>query len=266
MNPWQRLDDELGAWRACDRPATLWWRDDDACRESAALTRMLDIAHAAQVPIALATVPALLEPSLPSAIAARSVATIVQHGYAHRNHAPPGERNWELGAHRPIALTLSELVKGRAALEQTFGSRFVPVLVPPWNRIDMAVIAELPAAGFFGLSTFGPRAAPCPIPALAQCNAHIDLIAWKRDRVFIGASSAIERIVEHLRSRREGGADPLEPTGMLTHHLDLDDAAWDFIADLVSRTRAHGALWLDVADVFDAHWSTLGAARLPSGG
>ena len=264
MNSWQSLDDELDAWRACDRQATLWWRDDDACRESAALTRMLEIAQAAEVPLALATIPALLEPSLLAAVGATEVATIVQHGYAHRNHAPPGARNWELGADRPVGLTVTELAQGRAALEKSFASRFVPVLVPPWNRIDAEVIAQLPSAGFLGLSTFGPRAAPFPIPGLAQCNAHIDLIAWRRDRAFIGVASAIDRIVEHLRMRREGSVDPLEPTGMLTHHLDLGDAAWQFMADLLPRTRAHGALWLDVDAVFGGGWGTLGAARLPS--
>ena len=264
MSSWQPLEDELDAWHACGRQATLWWRDDDACRDSDALGRLLEIAHAAEVPVALATIPALLEPSLVAAVARTGVATIVQHGYAHLNHAPPGARNWELGAHRPVALTIDELTQGRAALENAFGSRFSPVLVPPWNRIGADVIAGLPAAGFRGLSTFGPRAALCPIPELVQCNTHIDLIAWRRDRAFIGVAAAINRVVEHLRARREGSVDPLEPTGILSHHLDLGDAAWQFIADLLPRLRAHGALWLDVDAVFGGRWDTLGAARLPS--
>ena len=144
MTSWKQLDDELDAWRACDRRATLWWRDDDACRDSAALRRLLEIAHEAEVPVALATIPALLEPSLVAAVAGTGVATIVQHGFAHLNHAPPGARNWELGAHRPVELTVGELTQGRAALEKSCGSRFVPVLVPPWNRIDADVIARLP--------------------------------------------------------------------------------------------------------------------------
>ena len=43
MNGWLRLDRELDAWRAAGRTADLWCRDDDACRDSAALARLIDL-------------------------------------------------------------------------------------------------------------------------------------------------------------------------------------------------------------------------------
>jgi hypothetical protein len=251
VRAWQRLDAELDAWRASGRRVDLWCRDDDACRDSPALRQLLEIAQGAGIPVALAVIPALAEPGLVAAVAQARFATVVQHGYAHRNHAPPGARNWELGTHRPVAQTLAELATGRASLERSFGSRFRPVLVPPWNRIDPQVIARLPEAGLVGLSTFGPRAAVHPIPGLVQCNAHLDLISWRRERAFIGVEAAIERLVAHLESRRAGAVDVAETTGILTHHLDLDAAAWQFLADLVARTRDHGAAtWLDVDAIF----------------
>jgi len=251
LSAWQRLDTELDAWRADGRRADLWCRDDDACRASPALDRLLGIAQEAEVPVALAVIPALVEPGLVDVVAQARFATVVQHGYAHRNHAPPGARNWELGIQRPITETLAELGTGRAGLASSFGPRFRPVLVPPWNRIDPLVVARLPEAGFSGLSTFGPRAGVQPVPGLVQCNTHIDLIAWRRDRVFIGVEAAIDRLVLHLESRRAGVGDPAEPTGILTHHLDLDAPAWQFLADLFARTRDHGAAtWLDVDAVF----------------
>ena len=254
MTVWRRLDAELDAWRANGRRAGLWCRDDDACRDSPALRRLLGIARDTEVPVALAVIPALVEPSLADAIGQTPIASVVQHGYAHRNHAPPGARNWELGTHRPVAQSVAELATGRVGLERSFGPRFTPVLVPPWNRIDPHVIERLPEAGFFGLSTFGPRAALHPILGLVQCNAQVDLIAWRRDRAFIGAEAAIDRLVAHLRSRREGAVDAAEATGILTHHLDLDAAAWQFLADLFARTRRHGgAKWLDVDAVFVRH-------------
>jgi hypothetical protein len=251
VSAWQSLDAELDAWHRNGRRATLWCRDDDACRDSAALGRLLDIAQRAEVPVAVAVIPALLEPSLVDALARAPLATVVQHGYAHRNHAPPGARNWELGTQRPVAQTVAELAAGRAELERRFGPRFAPVLVPPWNRIDRQVVERLPGAGLVGLSTFGPRPAPQPAPGIVQCNAHVDLIAWRRDRAFIGTEAAIARLVVHLRSRREGAVDAAEPTGLLTHHLDLDAPAWQFLAEALARTRAHaGAAWLDAQAVF----------------
>ncbi len=140
-----------------------------------------------------------------------------------------------------MSQTLAELASGRASLASGFGPRFRPVLVPPWNRIDPLVVARLPEAGFAGLSTFGPRAAVHPVPGLVQCNTHVDLIAWRRDRAFIGVDAAIDRLVLHLESRRAGVGDPAEPTGILTHHLDLDAPAWRF-SPTSSRARAITAL------------------------
>jgi hypothetical protein len=251
VSAWQRLERELDAWRDAGRTADLWWRDDDACRDSPALTRLLAIAGTTRVPVALAAIPALIESSLVDAIANAETVTVVQHGYAHRNYAPPGARNWELGSHRPLAQTVAELARGRVGLEQRFGPRFVAVLVPPWNRIDPGVIERLPDAGFRGLSTFGPREDARPAPGLVQCNTHVDLIAWRRDRAFIGAGAALDRLVSLLAARRDGTVDPAEPTGILTHHLDLDDAAWAFFAELLARSCQHGAAaWIDVRAAF----------------
>jgi hypothetical protein len=251
LSAWQALDAELDRWKASGRRAELWWRDDDACRDSPALCPLLGIATAAGVPVALAVIPAPLEQSLVERLRQTSTVTILQHGYAHRNHAPAGERSWELGDHRPVDAVVAELENGRRKLARRFGASFVPELVPPWNRIDARVVDRLSAAGFQGLSTFGPRTAARPAPALVQCNAHVDLIAWRRGRLFIGADAALERLVAHLRARREGTVDPGEPTGVLTHHLDLERDAWEFLADLIARTKAHrAATWIAAGMAF----------------
>lgn len=265
MNAWQRLERELTAWHASGQQATLWCRDDDACRDSPALRRLLEMARINNVPVALATIPAALEPSLVDAISAFEIATVVQHGYAHRNHASQAQRSCELGTHRPVDITVAELTRGRSRLARYFGERFTPVLVPPWNRIDPAIVSRLAGAGFHGMSTFGPRTSRWAALQVAQCNTHVDLIAWRRDRAFIGVDAAIDRLVEHLEARRNGSADSSEPSGILTHHLDLNDAAWEFLGDLLARTRAHEAVsWLDARAAFDASQGTPAPAPVTS--
>ncbi|HEV8503228.1 MAG TPA: polysaccharide deacetylase family protein [Casimicrobiaceae bacterium] len=245
MSAWSGLEHELDAWRNAGRTATFWLRDDDACGDSDALQRLLRIADDHAVPLALAVIPAALQPDLAAATASRAGVTVLQHGYAHLNHAAPGARACELGAERAPAAVVQELVAGCARLADAFGGRFLPALVPPWNRIDDGVVAQLPGAGYRGLSTFGARSAAHAAPGLVQCNAHVDPIAWRRDRAFIGADKAIERTVAHLRARREGGVDALEPTGILTHHLAFDAPAWPFLDELLARICAHGAAtWL----------------------
>jgi peptidoglycan/xylan/chitin deacetylase (PgdA/CDA1 family) len=248
---WEALDRELDAWQASGRCATLWWRDDDACSDSPALQRLLAIARRNDVPAAVAAIPATTDATLFDAIAAVEQATIVQHGYAHANHAPQGERAAELGSHRPAAACVDELARGQAELRRRFGNRFAAVLVPPWNRVATGLLPALPPAGLHGLSCFGPRGTATPCAGLVQVNTHVDLIAWKRGRAFIGVDSAIERLVAHLSARRTGGVDAAEATGVLTHHLAFAAAAWEFVDALCARTRGHpAAMWLDVGALF----------------
>ena len=247
------LERELDRWQAQRRQAAFWLRDDDACRDSPALRRLLAIAGEHAVPVAVAAIPASVDATLVDALTANDEATIVQHGYAHRNHALPGERSAELGDGGDLHARLDELVRGHERLASAFGARFTPILVPPWNRAGDGLLRHLAPAGFVGVSRFGPRAAPEAAPGLPQVNTHVDPIGWRRDRRFIGAGEALERLVAHLRARRENACDANEPTGLLTHHLAFDDAAWDFVDGLLNATRAHpAAAWLDVRHAFAA--------------
>lgn len=253
MSAWDDLDRELDAWRAAGRHATLWWRDDDACSDTPALQELLRIAGEHDAPVAVAAIPAKADATLADAIGGSTHATIVQHGYAHANRQPAGERAAELGSQRSVAECIDELGTGRLALQRLFGSRFRAVLVPPWNRIAGALVAELPSAGLTGLSCFGTRETARPCASLCQVNTHVDLIAWKRDRAFIGVDSAIARLVSHLAARRAGSVDAAEATGVLTHHLVFTPDAFDFVDALCARTRRHPAVkWLDVTALFDA--------------
>lgn len=248
---WSLLTRELDDWQAGARRATFWWRDDDAVRDTDALARLLSIAREHHVPVALAAIPATFDASLVAAVTASREATIVQHGYAHANHARPGERSAEFGASRSLAERIDELARGHARLGASFGARFAPVFVPPWNRYAADVAAALPAIGLAGVSAFEARASASPAAGVVQVNAHVDPIAWRRGRTFIGVEAAVGRVVAHLRARRLDEVDAEEPTGLLTHHLAFDDQAFAFTADLLARTRTHpAAAWLDVRQAF----------------
>ena len=242
---------ELDLWAAMGRRATLWWRDDDASAATPALRRLLALAESQRVPVAVAAIPATMDPRAAQAIGACGMCTVVQHGIAHANHAPASEKRSELGAHRAVSIVAGQLERGRDALSAAFGAQFLPVLVPPWNRIAQAVVQALPPLGYRGLSTFGPRAAFAPVDRLVECNTHVDPIAWRVDRSFVGAARATADLAAHLAARRERRVDAAEPTGLLTHHLDFDDAAWRFVDELFTMTREHrAAQWLAPAAVF----------------
>ncbi len=231
-DPWQELADELDLWA---EPADFWWRDDDAEARTPPLERLVEALDG--IPFALAVVPAGAAAGLPGAI--------LQHGWRHRNHAGPDEKKAELGAHRPLEAVLAELRAGRDRLQALYGPRFLPVLVPPWNRIDPALAARLPEAGWRGLSIFRPRR------SAFETNTHVDPVAWRTHRGFRGEAEVLDDIAAHLRARRAGGADPDEATGILSHHLVADEASLAFFGRLARFVAGHPrARWRDPATLW----------------
>jgi hypothetical protein len=228
------LDEEVARWRDAGRTAELWWRDDDAADATAGLDRLLGLHRATGASLALAVVPANATATLAARLTNEPGVDLLQHGYAHTNHAPAADKKCELGAHRPAMLILGELATGRLALERLFGDRPLPVLVPPWNRIAPALVPALPEIGFRGLSTFGYRPRTEAMRGLQQVNAHLDLIDWKGSRRFVGEEPALAVLMTALRHAR---CSLYEPVGVLSHHLVMDEAAWDFLRSLLERAR-----------------------------
>jgi hypothetical protein len=224
MSTWPAIEQELARWRDAGREAVLWWRDDDAADVTPALDRLLDLQRDRDVPLALAVVPAHATAALAPRLGAAPGVDLLQHGYAHTNHAPAGDKKEELGTQRPSMVVLGELGTGWMALERWFGPRALPVLVPPWNRIAPGLVPALPEIGYRGLSTFGIRKRVSPVSGLLQVNTHIDLIDWKMRR-FAGAETLLAIFAQALAAARTTG----EPIGLLSHHLAMDEAAWSFL-------------------------------------
>ncbi len=275
MSEWRdaraALDVELSAWAAVGRTATFWWRDDDATTAHAGLTQLLELSVKYSAPLALAVVPRLADASLVRAIDQADNVTPIVHGYAHVNHAPPGEKQAEFGAHRDHAIMCSELAEGLSILHDMFGAKFFPVLAPPWNRLDHDLVAQLPVPGYHGLSMFRPSPDRRPAPGLVQTNCHIDSIDWHALRGQRAEYAVLEELTTLLRIRRQypdispdvlalgkplpGGFDPHEPIGILTHHLAQEDDAWEFLTQLFRAIAPHcqpggGARWLSCAEAF----------------
>lgn len=249
MTGWNELERELDHWAFAGRTATLWWRDDDATAPSPALDHALALHRSSGVPLALAVIPGRATPALAERLSGEAGVAVIQHGWRHNNHAPPGAPKAELGSHRPTPFVLGELARGWLALDRLFGGSWLKVLVPPHNRIAPEIARGLALAGYVGLSTHGARATA--IPGLIQVNAHCDIMNWTA-RGFAGEAAALRQIVEHLARRRGADVDPDEPTGFLTHHLAHDAAAWRFCEAFLGRVQAHGAAaWRGAPAIFD---------------
>lgn len=220
-----------------------WWRDDDATTATPELDRLLALAAHHGVPIALAVIPKDATTELAERLADEPQVSVLQHGWQHQNHSPPDEKKMELGAHRPLSEMLEELSQGRARLEWLFPQRFLPVLVPPWNRIAAAVRETRGDARLIGFSAFGPA----PPDEAHSVNTHLDIIDW-RTRGPLPRAEAFVLLCREME-RRLGG-DP-EPLGLLTHHLLHQEPSWAFLDELLETTTGHDAVtWPSVPALF----------------
>mgnify|MGYP000049774998 CR=1 FL=1 len=234
---WQALDTELALWRDAGLTLPLWWRDDDAVQDTAALDRLGALSSRHGLPVHLAIIPAGAQPGLAAPLRAHRMTPLV-HGWAHANHAPAGEKKSEFRPHRPLTERIAEARRGMARLTELLDMAPAPLFVPPWNRIGADMAAALPEAGFAALSTFGPRSAPEVAPGVLAVNTHLDPIDWHGTRSLRPSADLLAQFVADLGARRAGRHDNGEPYGLLTHHLVHDEAIWGFVDALLTRLMA----------------------------
>ncbi|MBY4590640.1 polysaccharide deacetylase family protein [Rhizobium redzepovicii] len=247
MTSWEPLRRELDRWQAAGRVARFWLRDDDAIEPTPDLERLLALTGESKVPLTLAVIPGLTGEPLAARLAAEAGVTVAVHGWSHSNHAGPERKKQELGSDRPAEIVLGELGDGFRLLQRLHPARFLPLLVPPWNRIGATLIPALPDLGFAALSVYGRARQGGPIPLL---NTHVDIIDWHGTR---GGRSEAELVAELVKELRDRFAGSDEPIGVLTHHLVHDAAAWDFLSALFAATGRHPAV----------HWSAASALLKP---
>ncbi|MEM9224035.1 MAG: hypothetical protein AAGB11_16765 [Pseudomonadota bacterium] len=230
-----RLKTHFDACAERGTPRKVWWRDDDATRPGPKLESLVRNARNAGATVAVAAIPADAEPRLLRYCEAEGLA-VLQHGVAHKNHQTEG-KSAELGNAQPIATILDGLL---AARDRLACDVFLPVLVPPWNRMRPDLGPALLAAGYVGVSLFGTDTSDTD---LKRVDTHIDPVAWRSDRSLLSD--------DRLTAMVEAAAGIDGPIGFLTHHKVHDEAIDDFIVAFASLVADHpGAEWVEPKALF----------------
>lgn len=248
----------LDAAAADGRRVAFWWRDDDAVAPTPALDRLLGLAESLGLPLVLASIPAGATAALAQRLErADPGIRVAQHGFSHTSHARPPAKKAELGADRPAESVLAELATGRARLETLFGPRFLPVLVPPWNRIAPAVAAGRAEIGLPGLSVHASLTRDGH-----RLDTHIDPVDWHGSRSLAGADFLGERIGAAF-AERERPENRAVPVGLLTHHLMHDDGLWEALERALPRIAGHpAAVWPEAEALFSLPPGRAGFAQV----
>jgi hypothetical protein len=249
---WEPLCEELSHWAKDGRKAQLWLRDDDAVDPTEPFEKLLALTSVNLIPLTVAVIPAFTGEALAARLADEGRICVAVHGWSHRNFAGLDEKKQELGHHRVAKIVLSELRDGYAVLERLHPGRFIPMLVPPWNRIDGGLLPCLPALGFEVLSVYGRAKRDGPLP---QLNTHLDIMDWHGTGGGRETLDLATELARHLAARRSGDDEPI---GILTHHLVHDENAWSFLAGLFALTATHPAVrWISPADALEGRVKAL---------
>ena len=224
--------------------ADLWLRDDDAVEPTPALDTLLDLCGGFSAPVTLAVIPEMTTDKPARHLDVSDIAQVAVHGWSHTNYAGEKEKKQELGSHRDPAVVLDELQSGLDKLHDLHGGRLVPMLVPPWNRIDAGTVEALAGLGYRALSVFGPEKSTRP-PCL---NTHVDVIDWHGSRGGRDDDVLFSETAARILTTAENGGT----TGILTHHLVHDDNVWRFLRRLFEVTVDHpAARWRSSKDLVD---------------
>ena len=238
QNMWDLVQAELDHWQQTGKQFQFWWRDDDVIEPSKALDKMLILQKQFNQPLYLASIPQFCHKDLAEALKSYEQVYILQHGYDHKNHGLRSEKKIELGGSWPIDKAQHDLLLGKQKLVSLFKGRFVPILVPPWNRIDPTYFSFV-EEHYQALSLFKN---PTSNQQFQMINTQIDVIDWKRDKQFLGEEPCLLLFLGELQKRRFGAVDIAAPIGLLTHHLDHDDKIWAFLEKFLAFLDQNSAL------------------------
>lgn len=231
-DPWQALMDEFTKWDTLKTRPKIWFRDDDVSKVTPAFETIISLFAKHETQLFAAAIPGLITgDDLRHLSQDHPNVTFWQHGYDHSNHALKGQKKIELGGAWPLNKARECLSNGKKKLEDLFGEKFEPIMVPPWNRIDDDFL-DFTASTYKAVSLYQNAS---PDLVFQHINCQIDLIDWANQKSFIGTETALSALILELQKRRFGIIASDQPIGILLHHLDHTPELTDFLGMLLQK-------------------------------
>lgn len=214
------------------KPATFFFRDDDAGWRDDCLFTLLDLFNRYSVPIDLAVIPAELTPQLANELRDRSEASprlldFHQHGWAHLNHESQG-RKCEFGPARSKSEQYLDLEVGKQKMAELLDCPG-HIFTPPWNRCSATTVECLTELGFRVLSR-DLTATPLALNGLAQLPVNIDWFAKRK-----GERVSVACLGKLIADAVAEGSN----VGIMLHHAVIDDNEIERVGELLEVLSAH---------------------------
>lgn len=216
-----------------ESPVRVFFRDDDAGWANDHLYRLLDRFTEYGIAIDLAVIPNSLEHALANELLARwrqnrNLLGLHQHGFSHANHEPVG-RKCEFGGSRTKSQQRDDITKGKAWMATQLGHAVDPFFTPPWNRCTQETLECLEDLDFKLLSC-DASATKFESSGLQQTPVHIN---WSR--IVKTSSQPLAKLGQVISSHLVVNS----LTGIMLHHVDMEEENLDILADLLAVFSGH---------------------------
>ena len=222
----------------------LFIRNDDVWRLDGSFGAFFDFMLRQRVPIVYGVIPAKLEKD--AALFLRrakekdpELLDLVQHGYAHVNHAPAGDHHkYEFGETRTYAQQYEDIAQGMRIMRDRFGDLVTPGFIPPYHSDDANTIDAIEA---LNIPLYSSRL-KVPRPSKRFIEMPAQIWANKADAQGVPSPLDFHGLSRDLASVLASG--PI--TGMVfRHHMMVSPKNRDVLAALMSlvmEERAQGKL------------------------
>jgi predicted deacetylase len=218
------LGPELRLWTQAGRAPVIWWRDDDARAPGEALDRLLTLSDRHRAPLTLASIAGPDLAGLVRRLESEPGVEIAVHGFQHVNRQPEGRGFGEIVEGDSSDWVREQLRTTVAAFHRAGAA---PTLfTPPWNNLAPQLLAALPGSSLTAVSGFDQVSRT--EGGVSRLDAHLDVLRWKGGGRFRGTWRFLSRMRRLMAERRITGQWD-QPIGLLTHHLDHDEASWRFL-------------------------------------
>jgi GR25 family glycosyltransferase involved in LPS biosynthesis len=188
-----------------------WWRDDDAVARSNNLEYFLRFVRQNNFPLAVSVIMGKCHKNLGETLCAEKNVDVLVHGWRHES-AVEGK----IGEFRDISLVQVEEI-AKQALDtgySVFGNSLVPVIVPPWNFLNIDQYAAFRKLGYLGVSqAFGENKIFFTDDSpFYRADIHVDLTKWDSQP----SAKPIDLVCEEICGAIVN--DGIRCIGLLTHH------------------------------------------------
>ncbi len=218
----------------------VFFRDDDGCKMTERMKKLLDMFISEKLPIDLAVVPSQLEEQFVNFVLKNREEGIRfhQHGFDHTNHGI--DEKYEFGESRFYDDQIDDIKKGQELMKMHFGDKCDNIFTPPYHGYNKDTLKALREVGFEFFSVNKRRGRT----SMKQIPVNVDLMNWDDPYSFRDMNDIEEEIDAALNDNKV--------VGVLLHHEWFSGEDFEKVKLIIQKLKKiNGVKFVNMVDAVE---------------